>query len=53
MWILSTLRSIYDPPGLEAPFLMKQQLIVQQLSSSMNWDEIIDDSLYEWAKVEK
>lgn len=49
--LLSTLSSIYDPPGLEALLLLEGQLILQQnCSSKLNWDKVTDNSAYEWLK---
>ena len=46
--LLSRLSSIYDPPGLEAPILLKGQLILQQhCGSKLDWDEVTDNSAYE------
>ena len=46
------LSSIYDPPGLGAPFLLKGRLIIQQLCRDrLGWDEPIDEkSSHEWLK---
>ena len=42
--LLAALSSVYDPPGLGAPFLLKGRLIIQRLcKNNLNWDEPIDD----------
>ena len=49
--LLSTLTSIYDPPGWEAPIFLKGQLILQQhCGSKLNWNEVTENSAYEWLK---
>ena len=50
--LLSMLSSIYDSLGLGAPFLLKERLIIEQLSRDrLGWDEPIDEkSSYEWLK---
>ena len=50
--LLSLLRSIYDPLGLGALFLLKGILTIQQLCrEKLGWDEPIDEkSSYEWFK---
>ena len=50
--LLAALSSVYDPLGLEAPFLLKGRLIIQRLcKNSLKWDEPIDnDTAQEWFK---
>ena len=50
--LLAALSSVYDPLGLEAPFLLKGRLIIQRLcKNNLKWDEPIDnDTAQEWFK---
>ena len=44
--LLSTLRSVYDPLGFGAPFMLKVRQTIQQLGRNrLNWDEPIDDMI--------
>ena len=50
--MLSTLSSIYDPPGLNAPFLLKEKQITQTLCTQrFRWDEqVLQDIGKDWKK---
>ena len=50
--LLAALIKVYDPLGLEAPFLLKCRQIIQNIyRNNLTWDDTIDDSSsYEWLK---
>ena len=53
--MLSLISKIFDPLGLDAPFLLKSKRILQELcKSNFSWDDAVsDDYIVGWEKWKK